>query len=61
MTTFQIMRAWLEIHLHVDERGSSLVEYALLVALLAVVCIAAISFVGTSASTNFSNAGANLG
>jgi pilus assembly protein Flp/PilA len=43
-----------------DERGASLVEYALLVALIAVVCIAAISFVGTSASTKFSGVGSQL-
>jgi pilus assembly protein Flp/PilA len=46
--------------LHLDERGASLVEYALLVALIAIVCIAAIAFVGTSASTRFSNVGSNL-
>ena len=43
-----------------DDRGASLVEYALLVALIAIVCIAAISFVGTSASGKFSNVGSNL-
>ena len=43
-----------------SERGASLVEYALLVALIAVVCIAAISFVGTQASTKFSKVGSNL-
>jgi pilus assembly protein Flp/PilA len=44
-----------------DERGASLVEYALLVALIAVVCIVAISFVGTRASEKFSNVGSKLG
>jgi pilus assembly protein Flp/PilA len=43
-----------------DERGASLVEYALLVALIAVVCIVAISFVGTRASEKFSNVGSRL-
>jgi pilus assembly protein Flp/PilA len=42
------------------EQGASLVEYALLVALIAVVCIVAISFVGTAASTKFSSVGSNL-
>jgi pilus assembly protein Flp/PilA len=42
------------------ERGASLVEYALLVALIAVVCIVAITFVGTAASTKFSSVGSNL-
>jgi len=40
-----------------DERGASLVEYALLVALIAVVCIAAITFLGHIASQRFSNVG----
>jgi pilus assembly protein Flp/PilA len=42
------------------ERGASLVEYALLVALIAVVCILAISFVGTQASKKFSSVGSSL-
>jgi pilus assembly protein Flp/PilA len=43
-----------------DEAGASLVEYALLVSLIAVVCIAAVTFVGTSASTKFSGVGSSL-
>ena len=43
-----------------DERGASLVEYALLLALIAVVCIAAITFLGKSASTKFSNVGSQV-
>jgi pilus assembly protein Flp/PilA len=42
------------------ERGATLVEYALLVALIAVVCILAITFVGTAASKKFSSVGSNL-
>ena len=44
-----------------DERGASLVEYALLVALIAVVCIVAIAFLGRSASTRFSSVGSSVG
>ena len=40
-----------------SERGASLVEYALLVALIAVVCIAAIAFLGKAASQRFSSVG----
>ena len=36
------------------ERGASLVEYALLLALIAVVCIVAVTALGRKASTNFS-------
>jgi pilus assembly protein Flp/PilA len=38
-----------------DDEGASLVEYALLVALIALVCISAIAFVGSSVSSKLSN------
>jgi pilus assembly protein Flp/PilA len=38
-----------------DERGASLVEYALLVAFIALVCIGAVAFLGTQTSTNITN------
>jgi pilus assembly protein Flp/PilA len=44
-----------------DERGASLVEYALLVALIAVVCLVAIAFLGHSASQRFSTVGSAVG
>jgi pilus assembly protein Flp/PilA len=44
-----------------DERGASLVEYALLVALIAVICIVAIAFLGKSASSKFSSVGSAVG
>ena len=37
-----------------DEEGASLVEYILLVALIAVVCIAAVTFLGRAAQARFS-------
>ena len=43
-----------------DERGASLVEYVLLVALIAAVTIAAISLLGRNASTKLSNVGSSL-
>ena len=36
-----------------DEEGATLVEYVLLVALIAVVCIAAVTLLGKSASGKF--------
>jgi len=51
------MRAWLARR---DERGASLVEYALLVALIAVVCIVAVSLLGSNASNKFSSVGSAL-
>ncbi len=43
------------------EEGASLVEYALLVALIAVICIVAISFLGQAASSRFSQVGSSVG
>jgi pilus assembly protein Flp/PilA len=43
-----------------SERGASLVEYALLVALIAVVCIGAVSILGQNASTTLSSAGSAI-
>ena len=43
-----------------SERGAALVEYALLVALIAVVCIAAISLLGNSAKSKFSTVGDSI-
>lgn len=43
-----------------SERGAALVEYALLVALIAVVCIAAITILGNRTSDKFSEVGSKL-
>jgi len=59
MVQYEFLKAWLSAQAR-TERGASLVEYALLVALIAVVCIAAISFIGTSASNKFSQIGSSL-
>ncbi|MBV9374642.1 MAG: Flp family type IVb pilin [Alphaproteobacteria bacterium] len=37
-----------------DEQGAALVEYGILVGLIAVICIAAITIVGTQVSAAFS-------
>ena len=56
-----IIKTWLEAKFdRKDEAGASLVEYGLLVALIAVVAIVAIRLLGTKVSTNFSNVGSNL-
>ena len=44
-----------------SERGASLVEYALLVGLIAIVCLVAIMFLGSSTSTKLSNVGSQVG
>jgi len=43
-----------------QEKGAGLVEYALLVALIAIVAIAALQFLGTSISEQFSNVGSTI-
>ncbi|MFN2606715.1 MAG: Flp family type IVb pilin [Acidimicrobiales bacterium] len=43
-----------------SERGAALVEYALLLALIAVVCIAALSLLGGNASTKFSKVATSI-
>jgi pilus assembly protein Flp/PilA len=53
ITSFEFLATWLRARFD-EERGASLVEYALLVALIAVVCIAAITLLGSNASSKFS-------
>jgi pilus assembly protein Flp/PilA len=43
-----------------DESGPTAVEYAVMLALIIVVCLAAISFLGTKASGTFSTVAATL-
>ncbi len=56
----QLLWQFIQLRLTRDEEGASLVEYALLVALIAVVCIAAIALIGNSASTKLSVTGASI-
>jgi pilus assembly protein Flp/PilA len=59
ITSFQFLATWLRAHVE-DERGASLVEYALLVALIAVVCIAAITLLGNNASKKFDSVATSI-
>jgi pilus assembly protein Flp/PilA len=43
-----------------DERGATMVEYALLVALISVVAVAAVALIGTNASAKFSSVGSTI-
>ena len=60
ITSYQFLATWLRAHVE-DERGASLVEYALLVALIAVVCIAAITLLGQNANSKFSEVASRIG
>jgi len=59
MITFEFVANWLRARFD-EERGASLVEYALLVALIAVVCIAAVSLLGTNASEKLNTAATSI-
>ncbi len=59
MVQYEFIKAWLTAQAK-TERGASLVEYALLVALIAVVCIAAVSFIGANAKDKFSEVGTSI-
>ena len=56
ITSYEFLATWLRARFD-DEKGASLVEYALLLALIAVVCIGAITLIGTSANTKLSSVG----
>ncbi len=60
LTNFEFISAWLSSKAR-TERGASLVEYALLVALIAVVCIVAVTTLGRNASAKFSQVGSAVG
>ena len=55
-----VWRTWLRAKLGGDERGASLVEYILLVALIAMAVIAAVVFLTGGINTGFNNAGSHL-
>lgn len=59
MLHYEFGSAWLKARVS-SERGASLVEYALLVALIAVVCVGAVTFLGRSVGTGLGNAGSSL-
>ena len=59
--TYEVLANWLRARYADGERGASLVEYALLVALIAVVCIAAVTLLGKNASNKFSSVGTSIG
>lgn len=58
--SYRFVAAWITSRIS-RERAASLVEYALLVALIAVVCIAAVSTLGKSASSKFRTVGSSIG
>ena len=61
ISTYEFLSTWLRARFGDNDRGASLVEYALLVALIAVVCIAGIRVLGNNADQGFSNVGSEIG
>jgi pilus assembly protein Flp/PilA len=43
-----------------EEEGATMVEYGLMVALIAVICIAAVALIGTKLDAKFDDVGASL-
>jgi pilus assembly protein Flp/PilA len=60
-TSFDVFATWIRARFSDSERGATLVEYALLVALIAVACIVAVNFLSGKAQSNFSNVGTSIG
>ena len=60
ISTYEFLATWLRARCSDSERGASLVEYALLVALIAIVCVIAVTILGEEASASFSNTASGL-
>jgi pilus assembly protein Flp/PilA len=55
-----VMRTWLQARFTATERGASMVEYILLVALIALAVIAAVSFLGGTMTGKFNSEGSQI-
>ena len=57
----EVLKAWLHAKLNVTERGANMVEYVLILTLIAIVVIVVVTNLGKSVSTKFSQASSGLG
>ena len=55
-----VLKTWLQSKFAKDERGANLVEYILLVALIALAVIAAVIFLRGQVSSKFNEAGSKV-
>ena len=56
-----VLKTWLEARFRVDgERGANMVEYGLLLALIAVIAIVAVRALGDTVSTKFSSVNSSI-
>src|SRR5436853_80008 len=59
LTTFEFVAAWMRSKAN-TERGASLVEYALLLALIAIVCVVAVTALGTGLKGSYSGSTSSI-
>lgn len=57
---FVVLHGWLRARLGRDERGANLVEYLLLVSLIAIAVMGAVLFLGKQISPTFLHAGSAI-
>ena len=55
-----VLRTWLQARFTATERGASMVEYILLVALICLAVLAAVNFLGRGMNDKFNNEGSQL-
>ena len=55
-----VLKTWLSARFGTDERGASMVEYGLLLAFIAVICVIAVKALGENVSARFSSTSASL-
>jgi pilus assembly protein Flp/PilA len=57
-----VLKTWLQAKFDInsDERGASMVEYGLLLAFIAVICVIAVKALGENVSARFSSTSASL-
>ena len=55
-----VLKTWLQAKFTTDERGASMVEYILLVALIALAVFAAVTFLGNAAKDKFNTEGSQI-
>ena len=60
LVNFFLLKTWLQARFSSNERGASMVEYGLLLALIVVVAIVAVKAFGTSVSTRYSSVSSSV-
>lgn len=60
LVSFEYVTAWVVARGRVGDRGANLIEYGLLVALIALVCVLAVTLLGRSVSSKFSSIGSGV-